>query len=97
VRSVVFSPDSKLRKIGKGAFRGCALETICIPSSVENIDDEAFRKCDQLKSVVFMADSQLQVISFNAFEGCLNLQTIESPFSTVLDTSVDPPLNYISI
>ena len=97
VNSVLFAPDSKLRKIGKKAFLGCALGTICIPSSVESIEDGAFEDCAQLTSVVIPADSRLQMISSSAFEGCLNLQTIESPFSTILDTNVDPPLRYISI
>jgi len=97
VKSIVFSSDSILRTIEKGAFRSSALEMIHIPSSVESIEDEAFQDCVQLKSVFIAADSRLQRIGSCAFEGCSNLQTIESPFSLVLDTSVDPSGKCISI
>ena len=49
----MFSPDSKLREIGKGAFQGCAQETIILPSSVEFIEDGV-----QLGPVLITGDSK---------------------------------------
>ena len=37
-----FSPTSKLKSIGKNAFKHCCLENICIPASVEKIKKGAF-------------------------------------------------------
>ena len=45
VKSVLFAPDSKWRKIGKGVFERCVLEAIDIPSSVETIEEAAFKGC----------------------------------------------------
>jgi len=78
VKSILFAPDSKLRTIGKGAFRGCALETIHLPSSVKGVDDGAFEKCVQLKSVLIKVDPKYQKISPSAFEGCSNLEIYPS-------------------
>jgi len=76
VKNVVFSPDSKLRKIGKEAFQGCALEVIDIPSSVEIIEEAAFENCVQLRSVFLPSDSKRRKISPNAFRGCDSLKNI---------------------
>jgi len=46
---VLFSPDSKLKKIEKGASDGCGLEAIAIPSSVEMLDEAALEPRFQLR------------------------------------------------
>jgi hypothetical protein len=42
-----------LEEIGRGAFRGCALEWIDIPPSVREIDEMAFKDCSNLLTVRF--------------------------------------------
>lgn len=44
-----------VRKIGKGAFAGEAIEQVTIPGSVTELDDEAFLLCGRLKEVEFPA------------------------------------------
>ena len=75
----MFAPESKLKKIRNHAFQKCAVETICIPSSVEAIEDSAFKDCTQLRSVVFAPDSKLKRVSPDAFQGCDKLQAVEYP------------------
>ena len=52
IEKIVFSP--KIRKIGKGAFRGCSsLQEVVFPDGCDNveIDPEAFIGCNALKSI----------------------------------------------
>ena len=79
VKRLLFDSASKLKKIGKGAFKGCALETLNIPSSVEIIDHGAFSRCLRLTFVEILTDSKLQNVDPEAFRGCSKLRTIESP------------------
>ena len=47
--------DPSVKNIENGAFQGCnVLESITIPSTVEAVGDNAFRKCAKLKNVVFL-------------------------------------------
>lgn len=56
-----------LKTIHSNAFENCtALETLCIPKTVEEIGDEAFKGCSRLKLVE--VHSQHIYIHENAFE-----------------------------
>lgn len=45
--------------IDEGAFQGCnVLESVTIPSSVQEIRDNAFRKCSKLKRVKFLTEKK---------------------------------------
>ena len=86
VKSVLFAPDSRLKKMEKRAFKKCALKTICIPSSVEMIGNSAFEDCT---SVLFESDSKLRRVPPSAFQGCTKVQTIEYPASEYMVDSDD--------
>jgi len=90
VKSFVFSPESKLKRIGNQAFQKCAVETICIPSSVEIIENFAFEDCSQLMCVLFECDSKLKRVSSNAFQGCSKVHPIEYPPSVEFEVDKDP-------
>lgn len=51
--------DPSVKHIEEGAFQGCnVLMEITVPSSVEAVGDNAFRKCSKLKTVTFLTKSQ---------------------------------------
>lgn len=49
VREVVFGQNSKLVKIGDGAFEESYLESITLPASVKYLGEKLFKNCDHLK------------------------------------------------
>lgn len=70
IRSIQFPADSKLIIIGSYAFNLSTLETISIPSSVEQIQSGAFSICEKLKEVKIPNESKLRKISNCAFSRC---------------------------
>ena len=68
-----------VREIDKGAFQGLEMESITIPSGVEEIEEDSFYGCKKLKEVVL--NEGLKSIWYRAFEGT-NLSEITIP-STV--------------
>ena len=73
LKVVVFSPNSKLKKIGKGAFYKCtALEEVDLPDSVEELKEGdfdcrgAFQYCSSLQKVSL--GSNLKIIGYSAFD-----------------------------
>jgi hypothetical protein len=44
--SVVFEPESRLKEIGEGAFRGSGVKSIRIPSGIEKIQRTCFINCE---------------------------------------------------
>lgn len=57
VKYVLIDPSVKV--VEEGAFQGCnILETVTVPSTVEKIGDNAFRKCAKLKSVAFLTKAR---------------------------------------
>jgi hypothetical protein len=82
ISSVGFGPASKLSLIGEYAFRGCDhLESICIPGSVEELDEGCFIFCESLANVSFCSGSKLRVIGSAAFQSCSALVSIALPAS----------------
>jgi hypothetical protein len=59
---VVFEQNSKVRTIGKGAFRESGVRAIRIPASVEVLGEWCFSDCKSLTSVTFDSSSKLQRI-----------------------------------
>ena len=68
---------STLTTIGNGAFKQCALETVCLPASVDSIGEYAFQNCTALKSVELPAG--LKALSRYVFNGCTSLGSIVLP------------------
>jgi hypothetical protein len=79
LREVIFSAESRLRKIAN-AFHGCtSLSRIRIPPSVEQIEHWAFRECSGLTEVLFSIDGCLRKI--DGFQKCTSLNRVEIPAS----------------
>ena len=77
LKTISFEADSKLAKIGVGAFCNCSeLYEVTIPASVTTIGRQAFARCSDLQSVTFAPGSKLETIGENAFSDCSKLQTI---------------------
>jgi hypothetical protein len=82
LKSVEFEPASKLRSIGREAFRGCkSLESISIPPSVEVLRVGCFLFCSALQAVTFGAGSQLRIIEKDLFDPNALLKLVSVPAS----------------
>ncbi len=57
---------NQVKVIGSGAFRGCTLQTIVLPESIEKIEDAAFAECTNLQSVTIQSKEPISFAS-NAF------------------------------
>ncbi|KAK8891616.1 hypothetical protein M9Y10_028831 [Tritrichomonas musculus] len=75
---IEFTENSKLRKIERGAFSTCALESIKIPSSCTIICEESFRYCEDLREIEIPENSELHTIEKNAFLFC-NIESLSIP------------------
>ena len=75
--------DSPVRRIKQRAF-WCAhnLLSICLPSSVIEIEPLTFISCTTLQSIDL--SNGLSEISYNAFAGCINLRSITLPESVLV-------------
>lgn len=68
--------------ISTKAFKNCAdIARVIIPSSVININEEAFYNCESLKYVMIGENSKLRNIEDYAFDGCVSLKSITVPDS----------------
>ena len=71
-----------LQKIENDVFHDCeSLQSITIPSTVSEIDHNAFRCCTNLRDVVL--NDGLKKIKSHAFVGCRTLQSITIPSTAI--------------
>ena len=73
----IYSYDDQKYKITKieDIFYNCtSLESITIPNSVKEIEEETFADCSSLKEITI--PGSITEISLGAFEGCTSLKTI---------------------
>jgi hypothetical protein len=77
--SVMFESQSKLQKIGDGAFRNTDLEFITIPKSVIKIGAGAFCSCRLLNNITFGQECDITEIGPDTFAFCMRLQEIALP------------------
>ena len=83
LKTINFSNQDYLEKIGTNAFHSCTLlETISIPNNVAIIDENAFTNCSSLSEVVL--SSKITEIGNRAFENCASLKSIILPDSLKL-------------
>lgn len=68
-----------VERISEGAFAGCGLKSLTLPSSVRDIEYSAFAECESLAEISF--SSGLEYIGVNAFAGCSSLRTVILPDS----------------
>ena len=74
--STITFPDSLL-SIGKGAFARTSLTSITIPTSVQNIEENAFSLCGLLRGVTVLNNST--IINDSVFSSCSWLTEINFP------------------
>ncbi|KAK8844354.1 hypothetical protein M9Y10_024568 [Tritrichomonas musculus] len=67
LKSIQFSPDSKLEIIGKDSFTSTEISNIVIPSQVTEMGKNAFSFCGKLRKVEFSSLSKIQSIEKGAF------------------------------
>lgn len=72
-----FPEDSELHSIDNNAFISSKIESICLPSSVDHIGDDAFSYCDCLKLMEVKAD--LVSIDKDTFNFCSSLTIFRPP------------------
>ena len=81
LRNVVLNEGLKM--IRNGTFQNCpSLELITLPSTVNDVDQNAFYMCTSLREVVL--NDGLKTIKSNAFRDCSSLENISMP-STVIE------------
>ena len=68
-----FIPDG-VKIVSKRAFNICSITNVDIPDSVEEIENEAFRGCEELISVKL--SSSMKIIKKEVFSCCENLKSI---------------------
>ena len=72
--------DEQLKSIISCIFD---IESIIIPSTIENINESAFYSMKSLKNVTFEEPSQLKTIGESAFHYCDSIKNIELPESLI--------------
>ena len=65
--------------IGQSFFRGCKIESLTIPGSVEVIDSEAFCNCQNLNELII--ENGVKTIKNRAFADCPKLKSVFIPAS----------------
>lgn len=83
-KKVVQIPEG-VTYIYEKAFEGCdKIEELILPSTINRIDNFAFKNCTSLKKVEFVSDSDSDntkhiTINLGAFEGCESLKEVIMP------------------
>lgn len=72
----VIIPDNVI-SIGEYAFNELNIKSVCIPSSVRQIKNFAFRSCQALTSIIF--PNSVTTIGVGAFQNCCSLTSIIIP------------------
>jgi hypothetical protein len=72
---------SKLKRIGKNAFKDSNISNVTIPDFIEHIGENAFEDCIQLETVKIGEMSFWKVIEEGTFSRCTSLEHINLPES----------------
>ena len=83
LHSVTFEEETKLERIGWGAFGYSSLPSITIPDSVTQIDGYAFYYCSKLSSVEISENSKLTRMGEYVFKADTSLTSLYIPDCTV--------------
>ena len=76
LKKIVIEPDSRLSRIGYGAFGYCGIEDFTVPESISSMGQEVFTGCTDLIAVTFEGDSQLENLAAWTFSGAGELRQI---------------------
>lgn len=74
VKNVVFGAQSKLAKIGSGAFKDSYLEAIVLPAITE-LGDGVFENCVALRRADF-SKATIDALPVSTFSGCVALESV---------------------
>lgn len=87
LESVILEGCTALTNIGNRAFKRCHLSgDISLPSSIQQIGEEAFCDCNNITTFNFSNCVNLAAISNNAFASCSNLKKIDFTNCSSLNT-----------
>ena len=64
-----------VKTIGTGAFKGCMMEKIIIPNTVNIIENEAFQNCSKLTEILI--PNSVGELGQSSFQGCSSLYRVE--------------------
>ncbi len=76
LKTVDFEEPCQIKVLPSDVFNGTSIESITIPSSVEEIEGNAFHTCNSLKKVIIPENTSLNYIRTNAFQGCDNIEEV---------------------
>lgn len=82
IKSIKFSDDSALKRIGKYAFSNSTIESILVPMHVEKIEESSFTYCNCLEKVEFQDKSEIKIIEKYAFSNT-SMKSLSIPSSVV--------------
>ena len=75
--TLTFEDGCKIKTLPTGVFRNTGIKKVTIPSSVEEIQAEAFHTCNQLEEVKFVdTNPKPLVIKNKAFQNCQNIKDV---------------------
>lgn len=86
LKKIHFRAPSRLAMFAEEMFRGSALKSITIPSSVIELGAKCFKKSVRLVTVAFENDSSLVCIRRECFSECVNLVSFGSASARSFDT-----------
>lgn len=78
---IAFRTNSRLLEIGNGAFMGCSVKSVHLPTTLKSIGSAAFRDCHLLNSINIPAS--IVEIGDTAFMGCKSLTNISWPLPSI--------------
>ena len=65
-RTIFIVPDG-VKHIGNSSFRGCSITKVTIPSSIVNIEEDAFFDCSNLKKIIMKGNApSVEIPSFSS-------------------------------
>ena len=97
---------NSLNYIGSCAFEGCGISSVVIPSSVNTIEEKAFRDCTNLKTITISSNTQigdavfgydLNNISDIFFKGTLAQRNANSSWKSSYSSSLNKPRWHYSL
>ncbi len=77
LNTLTFEAGSKLNYIGDGAFSGAKFTTVDLPSSVREMGEDVFARCNNLVSVTI--PEGVMKIGESLFESCASLESVTLP------------------
>jgi hypothetical protein len=88
LQSVIFDPNSRVRRFAASAFAGAGLRSISVPKCIRMIGPKCFLACCELSEVSFDSPVRIREIGSCAFSACdsLSFLAIPSSVSTLGDS-----------